>query len=110
MIFTLNHKQGVAAIMAKVTISEHTIGVSGGAQIAAYPKLAGQILDTSGGMQVSAAFGDGSKMIRVNTDGPICFVIGRNPTATTSDDRMATNQTEYFNVQPGDKIAVITTT
>ena len=47
-------------------------------------------------------------LIRVHTDA-ICSINvgGNNPLATTSMSRMAANQTEYYSVFPGEKLAVI---
>jgi|SRR6185312_9869663 len=65
----------------------------------------------SGSSTQSAAFNRNTRLIRVHTDG-ICsiFVGGANPQATVGTDRLAANQTEYFAVNPGDKIAVIANT
>jgi hypothetical protein len=58
----------------------------------------------------SAAFATGTKFVRVHTDSICSIAYGSNPTATTSSFRMAAGQTEYFGVNPGDKLAVITNT
>lgn len=73
------------------------------------PALAEQKLAISGVSAQSAAFNRLTRLIRVHTD-IVCSVAvgGANPAATTSSARMAANQTEYFSVEPGDKIAVIT--
>jgi len=57
----------------------------------------------------SAAFRSDTRMVRLHTD-TNCFIkFGTNPTATTaSDARMAANQTEYFKVNPGFKVAAVT--
>ena len=66
---------------------------------------------TIGGTSTAAttAFGSTGKtaMIRVHTDSICSIVIATTPTATTSNMRMAANTTEYFSVQPNQKIAVI---
>lgn len=64
-----------------------------------------------GGSTQSAAFAATTKIIRVHTDA-ICSVEvgGTDPTATTSSSRMAANQTEYYYVNAGDKLAVISNT
>lgn len=57
----------------------------------------------------SAAFARKTRMVRVHTDAVIkIFVGGTNPAATANSDRMAANQTEYWAVREGDKLAWIT--
>ena len=48
--------------------------------------------------------------IRVNTDTACCIAVGASPVATTSNSRLAANQTEYFGVTQGDTLSVIQTT
>ena len=47
-------------------------------------------------------------MIRVHCDAICSISIGNSPVATTTNKRLAANQTEYFGVIPGQQIAVIT--
>lgn len=58
---------------------------------------------------VSASFGTNTKLIRVHTDA-ICSIVisptGAN--ATANNARMAANQTEYYYVEAGHYISVIT--
>lgn len=56
----------------------------------------------------SAVFGQYTRLVRVHTDAPIKLSIGTAPGATANSPRLAANQTEYFGVNPGDKIAWIT--
>lgn len=65
-----------------------------------------QPLMTSAG--TSPAFGQYSRLVRVHTDAPIKVSIGGAPGATSASPRLAANQTEYFSVNPGDKLAWIT--
>lgn len=58
----------------------------------------------------SAAFNQYTNMVRVHTDAPIKMSIGGAPGATANSPRLAANQTEYFTVTPGDKLAWITST
>lgn len=60
----------------------------------------------------SATLNANTTLVRLNTDGPCSVLFGTNPTATTSDMRMALDQTEYFAVQAnsGLKIAAISNT
>ena len=57
----------------------------------------------------SAALNASTTLVRLHTDGACSIAFGTNPTATTSNMRMALDQTEYFAVQPGTglKIAAI---
>lgn len=73
------------------------------------PALAEQKIAIGGSSTASTAFSQYTKMIRVHTD-VVCSVAvgGTSPAATVSTGRMAANQTEYWAVIPGDKIAVIT--
>lgn len=78
------------------------------------PPVASQTLSVSASPSVSAAFqnsqgntGAITKVVRLHTD-TICSVrFGAIPTAATTDARMVAGQTEYFAVQPGQKVSVI---
>lgn len=87
------------------------IDLSKGMPMVFGPKLAVNNVAIGAGSVASAAFGANTKIIRVHTDA-ICSIAvgGAAPVATASDARMAANQTEYFYVKAGDKIAVITNT
>ena len=81
--------------------------VGGGAPVAQ------QTLNIGGGSVASAAFNANTHLIRAHTDN-VCSVLvgnpGTTPIATQTMCRMAANQTEYFGVDPGGKIAVIANT
>ena len=64
----------------------------------------------SGTSAQSSAFNAATRFIRVHTDAICSILIGSNPTATTAKKRLAADQTEYFAVNSGDKIAAITNT
>lgn len=101
--------------MAKVYISEYAryaVGSNGLIAAVEGPPLAVQVLDTSGGVQQSSAFNAETRVIRVHTDGIVSVLMGTNPTATTSSERMAANQTEYFGTPRGQsyKLSAITNT
>ena len=53
----------------------------------------------------SSAFAAGVQFIRVICDAKMFFVIGFNPTATTSSSWVAADSAEYFGVEAGLKIA-----
>lgn len=87
--------------MSKVYINEYArIGLTerGWVQAPEEPAVATQVLDTSGGVQVSAAFNKETRFIRVHTDGIISFKFGAAPTAAITDARMGAGATEYFGV------------
>lgn len=89
------------------TYRDHAVG--GGA--AFQPPVVDQTpIANNGGSTQSAAFNAFTRLIRVHTDGICSIAIGANPTATTSNMRLATNSTEYFAVVPGQKLAVIANT
>ena len=46
--------------------------------------------------------------VRVHADAICSIKFGSAPVATTANMRLAANQTEYFQVSPGDKVSVIT--
>jgi hypothetical protein len=58
----------------------------------------------------SSAFNAKTKFIRVHVDAICSFKISSNPTAVTTESRMAASTTEYFAVNPGDIIAFVTNT
>ena len=74
------------------------------------PPLVEQTIAISGASAQSAAFAGTTDIIRVHSDAICSVLVGPNPTATTSTMRLAADQTEYFVVNPGDKIAVIANT
>ena len=69
-----------------------------------------QTVAIGGSSAQSSAFNVTTNLIRVHVDAICSINIGSNPTATTTTARLAANQTEYFTVNPGDKLAVITNT
>jgi hypothetical protein len=74
------------------------------------PPLAEQTVTIGASSTQSNAFHQHTRYIRVHTDAIMSFAIGPNPAATVNNARMAANATEYFEVQPGHKIAVVTNT
>jgi len=76
------------------------------AQVAPLPSLTNQsTLDISGGVQSSAAFGGGTRYIRIICEVQ-CAVKGGSG-ATTSDMLIPALLPEYVGVQPGATISVI---
>jgi hypothetical protein len=84
--------------------------------IMAEPPVAEQTVAIGGASAQSSAFNHATRIIRLHTDAICSVLVGANPTATTSNKRMAANQTEYFALpytsqsSSTNKIAVITNT
>jgi|SRR6185369_8299318 len=76
------------------------------------PPITNNNISIASGSVASNAFNANTRMIRVHNDATNAAVwikIGAAPTAAvTTDARMVANQTEYFQVNPGHKIAVAT--
>jgi len=58
----------------------------------------------------SSAFGAKTKFVRIHTDSICSILFGADPTATTSSKRLSADQTEYFAVTPGHKVAAVANT
>lgn len=104
--------------MAVLYITEYAMPVVAngqGVQCGQEPALAIQQLAIGGASVLSAAFHAQTRFVRLHTDA-ICAVLfsnaaGADPTAAAgTSQRMAAGSTEYFGVNPGHKVAVITTT
>lgn len=96
--------------MATLYISEYVrMGLDSRVPVPAgeEPALATQTVAVSGTSAQSSAFNANTRFVRIHTDTICCLVFGSSPTATTSGMRMAADQTEYFAVTPGNKLAVI---
>lgn len=86
------------------------VGIAQGMSAGKQPSNAVQTVAISGSHAESNAFKNNTHLIRVHTDAICSYAIGTSPTATSSYPRMAANQTEYFEVNPGDKLSVISNT
>jgi|SRR5215831_18549384 len=72
--------------------------------------VAKQVLGVGGVATQSQPFSKYTHFVRLHADTICSYLVGTAaspPTATTSDARMAANQTEYFGVDPGMLISVI---
>lgn len=77
-------------------------------QVARQPASTDQAPITVSGVSApSAAFGAGTKYVRLNCDVVVSFVFGTAPVATASNARLPTGVVEYFQVVGGQKLAVI---
>lgn len=99
--------------MAKIYITEHdrpSVSYGNLMPVVKMPPIATMTAPIAGTTTQSSGFGTTTFMICIHAD-TICSVeFGSNPTATTSSRRIASNATEYFEVTPGHKVAVISNT
>lgn len=98
------------AVVYVTEFTDSTIRYSQINPVSFLPPVAEQTVAIGGTSAQSSEFNDKTKIIRVHTDAVCSIEVGSDPTATTSNLRLAANSTEYFEVNPGDKIAVITNT
>ena len=98
--------------MAVLYISEYVdAGFIGGPQaVAAEPALVNQTVAIGGTSTASSAFNSATRLVRLHTDAICSIKFGTAPTAVATTARLAANQTEYFQVRGGEKVAVITNT
>lgn len=99
--------------MAKCYISEfdrlgEALG-SGQAQIAKEPPVASQAFTFSITTQ-STAFNARTRYIEIHADVIWSYSVGDDPTATTSNMRMAADERKYIAVGKGQKLAAVTNT
>jgi hypothetical protein len=91
----------------KMGHAENSADIGGVPQVARLPALTTQVV-TYTTSTASAAFGADTRFIRVHTDAACHILVADTPTATTSHLKMVADQTEYFAVTPGQKIAAVT--
>jgi hypothetical protein len=72
------------------------------------PALAVQKITIDVTSAQSSAFNANTRFVRVHTDATCSYAFGANPTATAGYPRLVAGATEYFGVEPGHKVAVIT--
>jgi hypothetical protein len=73
------------------------------------PCIASQKL-TVGAETKSTAFQLGTRFVRLHTDAICSIKFGADPTAATTDARLAAGATEFFGVTKGHKLSVISNT
>jgi hypothetical protein len=76
------------------------------------PAVAYQTVTISGASTQSAVLNARTRFVRIHTDAICSIKIGTNPTAVTTETRLAANQTEFFGVRGEGtmRIAVISNT
>ena len=98
--------------MASVYITEHYAPKFVGGNLlpaVSMPPIAEQKIPIGITTQ-SSAFNSLTQVIGVHAEAACSVAFGANPTATTANRRLAANSTEYFEVTPGQKVAVVTNT
>lgn len=99
--------------MAKVYITEHEFPryhLGNPLPVLKSPGLASQTVAIGGSSTQSSAFNSATKIVCIHTDAICSVEFGSNPTATANSRRLAANTTEFFEVEAGHKVAVITNT
>lgn len=96
--------------MATLYITEYSQSgrIAGDVPVGREPALSNQTVAIGGSSTQSSAFGNNTRLVRLHTDAICSVTFGASPTATSAKSRMAANQTEYFEVYPANKVAVIT--
>jgi hypothetical protein len=69
-----------------------------------------QAVAISGSSLQSVAFRNTTRYVMLNVDSACCLAWGNNPTALTGYHRLAANETRFYTVNAGDKVAVIAST
>lgn len=98
--------------MAALNVTEYAqlayIEGVGMGQVPKEPRVTSQSVTFTTSTQ-SNAFNAKTRVVRVHTDTACYIEFGADPTAiTVTSTKMAANQTEYFGVEPGHKVAVVT--
>ncbi len=65
-------------------------------------------MTATGASAQSAATGLDCDMVCVQSDEAIYVAVGANPTATANDYRIAAAGEQFFDIRPGDKVAIRT--
>jgi hypothetical protein len=93
------------ALLYVAEFSSFAVDPNTGEAIAKVPPLAEYTVAMAG---TSQAFGAATKFVRLNNDvtAPVQVEFGPAPTIVAGSMRLAANQTEYFGVNSGDKVAV----
>jgi len=76
-------------------------------QVAKVPPVADKTVTFTTSSVQSDAFSADTRFVRIHATANCHLRFAVNPTAVTTDMRMLADTTEYFAVNPGDKVAVI---
>lgn len=108
---------GILAVLALASpasaavcyISEFAQPGDAGMQVAKQPALTDQTVAVSSTSAASAAFQPSTRLIRINCDVVVSFLVAASPTALATNARLPTGIVEYFQVNGSQqKIAFIT--
>jgi hypothetical protein len=98
--------------MARLYISEYgtiaALPATANGQVPFEPPIREQVIDFTGGVATSQPFQQYTRMIRLNCDATCSILIGPagSTSASTSNGRWATNQTEFRGVPEGQGFVV----
>jgi hypothetical protein len=76
----------------------------------AMPPVAEQTVAISGSHAESTAFGGSTRFAQISCDVICSIAFGTAPVATTSNQRLAANETRFVGVIAGQKVSVVTNT
>lgn len=74
------------------------------------PSIVEQNVTITSSSMTSSAFNSQTRMVMVNCDAACSLAWGQSPTATTSQHRLAANETRFYGVLAGEVVAVISNT
>ena len=98
--------------MARLSIREYSNMMEvprGVAPVGQEPAETYQVMTVLGASTQSDAFGANTRLVRLHTEIDCSVSFGPSPVAVAGSCDMVSGQTEYFGVEPGDKVAVIAT-
>lgn len=88
--------------MATLYVTEYAaLQIMNGVPVPAEHPVVEQAVSFSGTAGQSSAFNAKTRFVRIQADGICSVLFGTNPTATTASRRMASGQTEFVGVPPG---------
>jgi len=97
--------------MATLYVTEYSLSGFGTMTVVAAPPLGSITADWSIPIGVGSSqgltFQDSTQIIQVSTDTACSIAYGTNPVAVTTAHRMAANETRFYIVSAGNKLAVI---
>ena len=97
--------------MASVYLTEHYAPKFVGGNLlpaVSMPPIAEQKITIGGASVASSAFNALTQVLGVHAEAVCSVAFGAAPTATSANRRLAAHSTEYFEVTPGQKVAIIT--
>lgn len=71
------------------------------------PAIAEQTVSVSGTSAQSSAFNAQTRFVMIHASESLHLLFGDNPTAVVTKHKMASGETRFYGVNPGDKVAAI---